>query len=107
MKKVLLALSATVLCANLAFANTADDKRKEFAAKSKEECSAGIAEMGMDKEKATKFCDCYIDNVMKVLTDKDIETLDKLADDQQPDKELAAKMEKAGEPCAALISGGE
>ncbi|RQO31614.1 hypothetical protein DBR32_06580 [Taibaiella sp. KBW10] len=107
MKKILLALSATVLCANIALANPAADKRKDFATKSKEECSAGIAEMGMEKEKASKFCDCYVDNVMKVLTDKDIETLDKLADDAQPDKELAEKMEKAGAPCASLISGGE
>lgn len=106
MKRMILALSTVLLCVQATSATAGDDKRKEAAAKFKEECSSGMAAEGLEKEMATKFCDCYVDNVMKVLTDKELEALEQLGENGEPEKELAEKLEKAGAPCVELLSGG-
>ncbi|WP_222164984.1 hypothetical protein [Edaphocola aurantiacus] len=106
MKKMILVLSTILICAQAASANAGDDKRAAAATKFKEECSADMLKEGLTKEIATKFCDCYVDNIMKVLTDKEVETLEKLGENDQPEKELGDKMEKAGMSCVEILSGG-
>lgn len=104
MKRMILALGTILLCAQAASANAGDEQnRKEAAAKFKEECQAQMTEGGLDKERTTKFCDCYIENVMKVLTDKEVDALMQLAEDAVPEKEIIDKMEKAGVSCVEIL----
>ncbi len=103
MKKLILTLSAFALLGTTAFAQDKDDKKAEMLKEQKAELVEQLVTMGIDKDKAGKFADCYVSELDKNLTTEELGEMKKLKEGEMPSSDIQQKMAKIGESCASAL----
>ncbi len=103
MKKIILALGAFALLGTTAIAQEKDDKKTEKLKEQRTEMVEQLVTMGLDKDKAGKFADCYIAELDKSFTMEEMEAIDNLKEGEMPTEEAQQKLAKAGEACSSLL----
>lgn len=105
MKQLILALGAVGMLSTAALAQ--DKKEAELKAdllkKAKTELVDQLKTMSLEEAKVTKFADCYIADLDKNLSYKELKELDGIAEGTQPSEELQKKLATLGMECAKIL----
>lgn len=105
MKKLILALGAVGLLSTAALAQDKKeaDLKAELLKKARTELVDQLKTMSMEEDKVNKFADCYMTDLDKHLSYKELKELDGLAEGSEPSEELKGKLMTLGQDCAKIL----
>jgi len=105
MKKLILALGAVGLLSTAALAQDKKeaDLKVELLKKARTELVDQLKTMSLEEDKVNKFADCYVADLDKNLSYKEIKELDGLAEGAEPSEDLKGKLMTLGQECAKIL----
>ncbi|OJV56490.1 MAG: hypothetical protein BGO31_15520 [Bacteroidetes bacterium 43-16] len=105
MKKLILALGAVGMLSTAALAQ--DKKEAELKTdllkNARTELVDQLKTMGLEEAKITQFADCYIADLDKNLSYKELKELDGVSEGAQPSEDLQKKLMTLGQECAKIL----